>query len=713
MSSASLRCLEDHEVAALVEGEAEAEIVRRAHEHGASCERCRGMLAVVGRLRAQDEESGPEPSTVPSRPQPARFEAGARLRRYEIVAELGRGGMGVVFEAYDPKLDRAVAIKVMHHDDEEQLARISREAQAVARLSHPNVVQIFDAGLTDARAFIVMALIEGRTLSEWVAERSHRWRDIVRVHEAAGRGLAAAHAAGLVHRDFKPANVLVGKRGYVTVLDFGLARPTGEALTTAFNGPATALTLTATGVAVGTPAYMAPEQHRGEKVTEKADIYAFGAALYRSLYGELPFAGHTVEALFLAKQREQLRKPADSSVPEPVHAAICRALAYDPGQRWDSMRELVAALHRTRTKRRSGAIAFVGAAAVAAGIFAASELVAPRQTDDRPLSASLGRVIDETHARGLIDEGRALLHADVYDAALARFEEGGSLAETVGADATRLDGAIGLIDAYAALERTDDALEAAKLARALADRADADPGRRMSLLSAEGMALPKVRRPERIALLEQAVAIGRGHPGEHEQALATALTYLANAVADTARDRGRTLATEALALRRRLSGPDDRATLDVEIVVAQLTNDYKECAELGSSVYGRATSPLIRARAARTVAVCFADLGDPKGGIVWVDRALEEVAATYSEDFAAIRREARVQGLVALARWRSPRRGGSQSAGGRAARGAFSPPESAGRDGLRQPQHQPGSPRRVRPRRGVRPPSDRGGSSPG
>ncbi|HTM20129.1 MAG TPA: serine/threonine-protein kinase, partial [Kofleriaceae bacterium] len=204
---------------------------------------------------------------------------GERVGRYLIEARLGMGGMGVVYAARDPDLDRRVAIKLLRSGAVEAGARLLREGKALARLRHPNVVAVHDLGLHRGDVFIAMELVDGTTLRTWWEAR--RQGEVLAVLVDAGRGLAAAHAAGLIHRDFKPENVLVGRDGSVRVTDFGLARLDGAdgepdaALAATIVAGAVSAGLTRTGAVVGTPAYMAPEQHQGKAIDARTDQFAF------------------------------------------------------------------------------------------------------------------------------------------------------------------------------------------------------------------------------------------------------------------------------------------------------------------------------------------------------------------------------------------------------------------------------------------------------
>ncbi|HTM19495.1 MAG TPA: serine/threonine-protein kinase, partial [Kofleriaceae bacterium] len=203
----------------------------------------------------------------------AALAAGSKVGRYVVLELIGGGGMGMIYKAYDPQLDRAVALKLMRpaaaESDPDASNRVLREAQSLAKLQHPNIVAVHDAGLFGDQVFAAMEYVAGDTVSRWLKVEPRSAEEIVDVFRAAGRGLAAAHAAGLVHRDFKPDNVIVGTDGRVRVLDFGLARPAGDA---AAGGPS-----------AGTPAYMAPEQHDHRVADARSDQYSFCVALYEAV----------------------------------------------------------------------------------------------------------------------------------------------------------------------------------------------------------------------------------------------------------------------------------------------------------------------------------------------------------------------------------------------------------------------------------------------
>jgi hypothetical protein len=295
----------------------------------------------------------------------------ATLGRLRLERVLGSGGMGVVHAAFDPDLERRVAVKLLHASSSDSRARLLREARAMAKLSHPNVITVFDVGTTDGADFVTMELVDGVTLKDWLTTAKPAWRDIVAAFVAAGRGLAAAHDAGLVHRDFKPTNVLRSHAGKIVVTDFGLSRAAdGDvdplAVTGAVSGPATR---TMTGAVLGTPAYMAPEQWTGASVGPASDQFAFCVALWEALAGGRPYHGDTLEEIKTGVLAGPEKLPSDA-IPRPVRAILLRGLATDPKRRWSSMHALLSALER-RLARRRRVISVAAALAVGtAGTFA-------------------------------------------------------------------------------------------------------------------------------------------------------------------------------------------------------------------------------------------------------------------------------------------------------------------------------------------------------
>ncbi len=283
------------------------------------------------------------------------------IARYVVIEELGAGAMGVVFRAHDPDLGRQVAIKLVHAGSSAaRSTRLLREAQAIARVAHPNIVAIHDVGLLADQVFICMELVEGPRLREWMAAGPRTLREIIGVFVQAARGLAAAHDAGLVHRDFKPENVMVGSDGRVRVVDFGLVRwaegdeapPVGEAAILALDQ-----SITPVGAAVGTPRYMSPEQIRATAVGPAADQFSFGVCLYEALAGQRPFLGDSLFALMKAVSAGELRPwPPSCIAPKWLRALVERCVTVRPGDRWPSMHAIVDELTRDREVERRAAL---------------------------------------------------------------------------------------------------------------------------------------------------------------------------------------------------------------------------------------------------------------------------------------------------------------------------------------------------------------------
>src|SRR5689334_11957573 len=343
-----------------------------------------------------------DPATTPDGPRRRRAERpkspvldrGTAIGRYTILEHLGAGGMASVYSAYDTQLERIVALKMLRAELEEGdvRARMLREAQAMARLKHPHVVTVYDVGSFEDRIYIAMEFVDGTTLSQWSKER-RPWRELLKVLKAAGRGLAAAHDAGLVHRDFKPDNVLVGKDGRVLVSDFGIAlsreqagveepdsehevwetgpqprlqdsrapapdptstdggtedghsTPTREA-----SGSATER-LTRKGAILGTTGYIAPEHLLAGIGDARSDEFSFCVTMYKVLYGKRPFESRNLAAYCDAIQRPPSPPPDSSPVPRWVHAVILRGLELDPARRFASMHQLLDALDQDPARR--------------------------------------------------------------------------------------------------------------------------------------------------------------------------------------------------------------------------------------------------------------------------------------------------------------------------------------------------------------------------
>jgi tetratricopeptide (TPR) repeat protein len=383
-------CLDETTVLAFLDGTLPGAARCEVEAHLASCSAC----AEIVTWAAADIANASRAPGREGQPFLGQLAPGSRVDRYQILGPVGRGGMGEVYAAYHPDLDRRIALKIVYESGDgsaERRARLLGEARTIARLSHPNVITVYDAGTIGERVYIAMEFVDGQTLDDWLRATARRWQEILDVFVATGRGLAAAHAAGIVHRDFKPQNVMIGKDGSVRVMDFGLARLVGdeidvgayarearEAAAASGDSAPVDTRVTKTGALLGTPAYMAPEQWRGEPVDARADQFSFCVALHEGLYGVRPALAHIApepEAA-LAKRSGVRRRSGTpgrlwSVAPAWLRGVVLRGLAPDREKRFVSMDQLLAALTRGRTgaQRRFTGVA-VGVAVAMFGIVA-------------------------------------------------------------------------------------------------------------------------------------------------------------------------------------------------------------------------------------------------------------------------------------------------------------------------------------------------------
>ena len=316
---------------------------------------------------ALEETMASQAGTQPAGQRTKLLPVGKQLGKYTLEDRLGAGAMGVVYRAQDAELGRSVAIKVLHRPDEALTERLVREARSMAQVSHPNVVAVYDVGDRDGTTYIAMELVSGESLRSW--QDGHTVEKIVEAYIAAGRGLAAAHAAGIVHRDFKPDNVLVGKDGRTRVTDFGLAavKPEEQPQVDIAARSIEDINLTTSGSVLGTPAYMAPEQFESGNVDARTDQFNFCVSLYEALYGERPFQGRTFEELSESVRAGKVRQAKGSEVSSKLRAIVLRGMSTKPGERYPTMDHLLADLGRDRARplRRATQVLAVVAAMIA------------------------------------------------------------------------------------------------------------------------------------------------------------------------------------------------------------------------------------------------------------------------------------------------------------------------------------------------------------
>ncbi len=402
-------CPSDDELFAFSLGQLGPETAERVSAHVVACDLCCAAVAATARWRDGAETFERDEAETPGGRRDATLQPGALLGRYRILEFLGRGAMGAVYSARDPQLDRLVAIKLLRSGarrqakQDEPHARLQREAQAMARLSHPNVVTVHELAEVDGRLFVVMELVQGGTLRSWLRERPRALDEIIEVFLAAGAGLSAAHRAGIVHRDFKPENVLITADGRALVTDFGLARSTRELVAGALGrmepggaAPEVADALlraedasptlpspepgarTSPGL-VGTPAYMAPEQLACEEVDARSDLFAYCVAFYEAVYRVRPFPARSMDDLKARHAAGPLPPPPESKAPAWLHQLLLRGMRVAPAERPESMKALLDELERARQLpanakgtgapgRRLAALALVLLAATAAAL---------------------------------------------------------------------------------------------------------------------------------------------------------------------------------------------------------------------------------------------------------------------------------------------------------------------------------------------------------
>jgi serine/threonine protein kinase len=422
--------LDDNAASEFVSGTLPPSALGKVEGHLAGCRDCRALVAALAQGSGDDSSAATFRYELLSASQvgdlPRRtLSIGDRVGRYLVLSSLGAGGMGVVFAAYDPQLDRKIALKLLRSglavSNKDARTRLRREAQAIAQLSHPNVVSVYDVGTTDdGDLYIAMEFVEGDTLTTWLKRYPRSWREIIDVFVQAARGLLAAHSVGLLHRDFKPDNVLVGGDGRVRVTDFGLARSVlapDDAAQVRPEMTALDVALTATGTVLGTPRYMPPEQMTGPDLDARSDQFSFCVALYEALYGSHPLRDGT-SVLMLEHGDEALPPPEGSKIPASIGRAVLRGLERDRARRFPTMASLIEQL--VPVPRRSSA-RYAGFALAAVILVGGSTALVARQppaaSAPAPDPALVQRLIAEKHAleterTKLADELRRVHEAD-------------------------------------------------------------------------------------------------------------------------------------------------------------------------------------------------------------------------------------------------------------------------------------------------------------
>jgi len=390
--------------------------------HIDQCDRCRSLVATVVRVSVAPEDE----KVNDEQPGAASLPRGTNLGRYVLLDCIGRGGMAVVYAAFDPELDRKVAVKLLRTDlpgtPAELRASLLREAQSMARLTHPHVIAVYDVGTFNDQVFLAMEFIRGRDLRAWLGEARRSWSEILEIFIKAGEGLRAAHDSGLVHRDFKPDNVLVGYEGQVRVTDFGLAhrlRAPGEEEHSASEA-APALD---GNVLAGTPLYISPEQWRGKSADARSDQFSFCVSLYEAVYGARPYPGKT-SATYGGVVPPP---PKGSAVPGWVRRVLVKGLSLEPEERHASMHELLAALSRGLNARRYRA--WVATAALilfvlSFGVEQAVESSARRAVEaDLARATQLFRVKATERLQDFDTRAQAVLKRDFLSEALGKADD--------------------------------------------------------------------------------------------------------------------------------------------------------------------------------------------------------------------------------------------------------------------------------------------------
>ncbi|MBX7113125.1 MAG: serine/threonine-protein kinase [Myxococcaceae bacterium] len=458
-----MACLRDHQLQAFAEQLAKKQPVDLQHrDHLRGCARCQAELRRYTITDPETHEVPPgsqEATTAlqaPYVPTPLLddIDRGVAIGRYVVLNKLSQGPMGVVFVAYDPELDRRVALKLLRNDvqgvdDAARRSRFFREAQALARVTHPNVITIFDIGSYGPYAFLAMNFVEGITLAQWLKASPRSADEVLALFEKAGNGLAAAHAANLVHHDVTPHNVLVSNTHEVFVTDFGLARAIDSGAHPPITVPQPALQTDdfPSLQMLGTPRYMAPEQLDGQPVDARGDQFSFCASLFEALFGEVPFPGATVPDIQQRMASNAMHVPASRKhVPQRVWQALVRGLSTHPAARFPSMEALLDALHTVPQNPRKllymrAAMAVLGALALGTWAGVAARSLTTQKCQDASARFAAWDDARRKQVRDALGTHKAEYAPETagkVDAALTRYAEGWAHTFTEACMATRV-----------------------------------------------------------------------------------------------------------------------------------------------------------------------------------------------------------------------------------------------------------------------------------
>ncbi|MCX4241927.1 serine/threonine-protein kinase [Paraliomyxa miuraensis] len=614
------------------------------------------------------DDGAPQESLPPEPWDDAALRPGELVGRYRLVDQLGAGGMGVVWRAHDPRLGRTVAVKVLHEQrrrrrQAEARERLRREALALAKLSHPNVVAIYDVGVHGRRVFLAMEHVVGRTLDRWAADAPSLLQ-VLEVFEQIAAGLAAVHEAGFVHRDLKPANVMIARDGRVLVMDFGLARisdpeSVSEHESTASSsgwggeqpGGSLSTELTREGTVVGTPAYMAPEQHTGAGADARADQYALCVSLYEVLMGRRPFDGRDITELARRKEDGRLELHGGRlSLPRSLRALLRRGLHPDPERRFGGMEALRRQLGRVRRPRRAQRVAWAtaGVAALGGMVWASTWHLRPEacETGEARMAevwnddaASALRASFEATALGYADDAaeRAITRLDAHAAAWV--EAHARACHDAGIDDTALDlrmrclaEARGAMAATVELLTHADAVTVQHAASQVAGLPGLSRCEDPEALAAEA---PRPTDPEAIATME-----ALQQRLDAVDALGRAGHY------DEGRERARGLLQDAIALGHEPTIARARlrvATFEMDLgQVEAAATGLTEAALLASS---SGDHPTAADAATRLVFVLAEELGQPDEAMRWARHAEAALERMPSDRLARARLDSNV-GIV-------------------------------------------------------------------